>query len=149
METTVNFSVDRYRVGPAKVLQINGELDADTGDLLIACAEAGLADVHHLVLDLSRTAFVDCGGLSALLTVGASARRTGGSARAAGVQGPAALLFDVFDVWNVLGGRHPVELEVRRAVRTRAAITPSHPTSRCSSRARTAPTAPAVCASGG
>lgn len=147
----MTFSIDRCRVGPVEVIEISGELDTETGDLLIACTDASLAEVQHLVLDLSGTAFVDCGGLSALLRVGRSARRAGGVARAAGVQGPAALLFDVFAVWGVLGGRHSVHLEIRRAVRAAAAAATMHPASMhpAAPRSSTAPTMATACPSGG
>lgn len=123
----MDFSTDHHRVGPVEVIQTNGELDANTGDLRIICAGATFADVRHLVVDLGRCTFVDCPGLSAMLTVECSARGAGGWARAVGVQGLTTPLFDVFDVGGVLGGRPPVHLEVRRAFRAAAAIVSLNP----------------------
>jgi anti-anti-sigma factor len=123
----VNISCDWLRVGSVEVVQITGELDAETGKQLLASVESRLADQHPLVLDLTRVTFTDCRGLSVLLAIGRRARRSGGWARAAGVVGPTAALFDVFDVWPVLGGRNPVDLEVRRALGAAAAEAPLRP----------------------
>lgn len=65
----------------AVVLGVIGDLDRCTAPMLSACLSRLLssADDVGIVVDLTKTPFVDVGGLNALLTAGRRARESGGS----------------------------------------------------------------------
>ena len=104
------------------LLEVRGELDVETVDVCEACARALLEEVHHVVVDLTRTTLLDCRGLATLLSVRRSACARGGSLRTAGARPAVRLVFDAFGAGDVLGGEAPVEEELRRA--TARATTP-------------------------
>ena len=99
----MDFSVRRRTVGELGVLELEGDLDAESVAAFEACALGLLAEVPHVVVDLQDTAFVDCRGLSSLLSLSRLARSAGGTLRAAGARPVVTLLFDTLGVRGSLG----------------------------------------------
>ncbi|MFD0482752.1 STAS domain-containing protein [Kineococcus sp. GCM10028916] len=99
----MEFSVRRRTSGAVGVVEVGGELDAETADAFEACTLALLAEVRHVVVDLRDTAFVDCRGLSSLLYLSRLARTVGGGFRTTGARPVVRLLFDTLGVTGRLG----------------------------------------------
>jgi len=88
--------ISRTQVADAEVLRVSGDVDLATVPLLADAVRAAAADGHHLVVDLSGTSFLDCGGLHVLLEAGNAQRDAGhGFALVHGPRGEVARLFGV------------------------------------------------------
>ncbi|WP_432560867.1 STAS domain-containing protein [Kineococcus sp. SYSU DK003] len=105
-------------------VEVSGDLDAETAGVFTCSMTTALARYRFVVLDLTRTTFLDCRGLACLLQAGRTARRRGIWLRAAGVDGAARIVFDAFDARCALGGDASVDEEVRRAAAQVAASSP-------------------------
>ncbi|WP_328292532.1 STAS domain-containing protein [Kineococcus sp. NBC_00420] len=101
-----DFSVDQHRESDLAVISLQGSLTTETTDRLSACLDTTVPTTRSLVVDLSRTTALDEEGLSVRLDAGRRARRRGGAVRAAGVHGAVEDVFEEFDAWHSLGGRH-------------------------------------------
>jgi anti-anti-sigma factor len=99
----VEFSVRRRTSGAVGVVEVCGELDAETADAFEACTLALLAEVRHVVVDLQHTDFVDCRGLSSLLHLSRLADTVGAGFRTTGARPVVRLLFDALGVTGRLG----------------------------------------------
>jgi anti-anti-sigma factor len=98
----VDFSVRGGLVGGLGVVELHGDLDAETVAPFETCTLALLSETPHVVVDLRDAAFVDCRGLSSLLSLSRLARSGGGGLRTAGARPVVRLLFHAVGVTGLL-----------------------------------------------
>ena len=121
-ETPVDFSVEHHINGDVGVVEVRGELDVETVEVLADAVEAVLTRTDRVVVDLWATTFVDCRGLSMLLSLERQVRERGGRLRAAGACPVVELLMTTFQVEEALGGLRSVEEEVRTVLDSQSAV---------------------------
>ncbi|MEO7555177.1 MAG: STAS domain-containing protein [Acidimicrobiales bacterium] len=80
------------------VVSVSGELDIATADQLWQAIETATQRSRRLVIDLSRTTFIDSTGLSVLVR---AHRRLGGAPEALTLRGPSALARKVLDISGI------------------------------------------------
>jgi anti-anti-sigma factor len=81
--------------GDHTVLRVSGDLDLETAPHLLAGAEPCLAGPGGLVVDLSRLAFIDSSGLSALIRI---YRRLDGTGRLFEIISPVPAVAKAFEI---------------------------------------------------
>jgi len=86
------------QVGGAQVIGVSGEVDLATAPALAGALKGPAADGADLVVDLSRTSFLDCEGIHLLLAAGTAQREAGhGFAIACPATGEVARLLSMIE----------------------------------------------------
>ena len=80
-------------------VEVGGELDPCTGDLLLECALTVMR-LHgpYVVLDLAHVTFMDCAGVEILLSLKRHAQRQGGCLLLVGIPAPVRRLLRIVGV---------------------------------------------------
>lgn len=100
-------------LGPGHVVVgLSGELDITDATRFACALSVAAATGSRVIVDLAGLAFMDCSGLSALVSAGEQARRAGGDLALAAPQRPVARLLSL----TGLAGPLPVFASVEAAV---------------------------------
>jgi anti-anti-sigma factor len=84
------------------VVALCGELDQSHADWLARALSAAVAPGSRVIVDLEGLAFIDCSGLSAMVSAWKQVRQTGGDLRLAGPQQLVLRLLSLTDLTELL-----------------------------------------------
>jgi anti-sigma B factor antagonist len=84
------------------VVALYGELDKTHAAWLAGALSAAAAPGSRVIVDLERLAFIDCSGLSAMVSAWKQARQAGGDLRLAAPQQPVLRLLSLTDLTGLL-----------------------------------------------